>query len=207
MVAGLLGSEYCVIVEGASVKVAFLIYDGMTALDFVGVYDPLTRLKTMGFVSDLRWEICGLSKEVRDNTGLRFIPTKVGGSLQDYDMVPGGFGSRKLIENTEFIEWLRTAKACQWKVSVCTGALLLGAAGFLKGKVATTHPNALAELQRFCASVVNQRIVDGGEVITAGGVTSSIDLGLYLCEKLAGREVRERIRQQMDYHLSSRQEN
>lgn len=182
-------------------KVAFIIYDGMTALDFIGVYDPVTRLQTMGFMPDLHWEVCAHSKEVRDATGLRFTPTQIGEPLQEYDMVivPGGFGSRKLVDDSGFIEWLRTATSCRSKVSVCTGALLLGAAGFLRGKTATTHRNTFNDLQRFCSSVVDQRIVDGDEVITARGVTSSIDLGLYLCEKLAGREVKERIRQQMDY--------
>ena len=182
-------------------RVAFIIYDEMTALDFVGVYDPVTRLKTMGFLPDLQWEICAYSKDVGDGIGLRFIPTKVGESLQHYDIVivPGGFGSRKRVDEPEFIEWLRTARLCKLKVSVCTGALLLGAAGFLKGKSATTHPSTFDDLRRFCSSVVARRIVDEGDVITAGGVTSSIDLGLYLCEKLASREAKEQIRQQMDY--------
>ncbi|HEY9296019.1 MAG TPA: DJ-1/PfpI family protein, partial [Phormidium sp.] len=88
---------------------------------------------------------------------------------------------------------------CKYKVSVCTGSLLLGAAGFLAGKIATTHPNAFTELEKYCASVVDKRIVDEGEVITARGVTSSIDLGLYLCEKFCGYDVKEQIRQRMDY--------
>ena len=182
-------------------KVAFIIYDGMTSLDFIGVYDPVTRLKIMGFIPDLQWDVCALSKEVKDKTDLQFTPTKVGGPLRDYDMVivPGGFGSRKLLNDAKFINWIKTAEHCKLKVSVCTGALLLGAAGFLKGKTATTHPNAFRDLQKYCLSVVNQRVVDEGEVITARGVTSSIDLGLYLCEKLAGREAKEKIRKQMDY--------
>ena len=173
----------------------------MTALDFIGIYDPVTRLKTMGFINDLQWEICAYTKDIKDNTGLRFIPTRVGESLQEYDMVivPGGFGTRKLIDDPEFLDWLRTAKDCKFKVSVCTGSLLLGAAGFLKGKKATTHPEAFHELKKFCSTVLDQRIVDEGEVITARGVTSAIDLGLYLCEKLADREVKEIIRKQMDY--------
>ena len=85
------------------------------------------------------------------------------------------------------------------KASICTGSLLLGAAGFLKGKKATTHPEAFGELRKYCSSVVDERIVDEGDVITAGGVSSSIDLGLYLCEKLAGRAVKEQIRRQIDY--------
>ena len=182
-------------------KVSFIIYDGMTSLDFIGVYDPLTRLRRMGFIPDLQWDVCAYSKEVRDGTGLQITPTRVGESFQDYDMVivPGGFASRKLVDDSGFIEWVKTARPCRFKVSVCTGALLLGAAGFLKGKTATTHPNAFRDLQKYCLSVVDQRVVDEGEVITARGVTSSIDLGLYLCEKLAGREAKEKIRKQMDY--------
>lgn len=182
-------------------RIAFIIYNGLTALDFIGVYDPITRLKTMGFTPDLRWEICSHTKEVSDITGLHFRPTKVDEPLQDYDMaiVPGGFGSRNLVDDIGFIEWLRTAHTCKFKVSVCTGSLLLGAAGFLKGKKATSHPMAQKELKKYCNFVVNQRIVDDGDVITARGVTSSIDLGLYLCEKLADKKAAEKIRQQIDY--------
>lgn len=182
-------------------KIAFIIYQGMTALDFIGVYDPVTRLKSMGFMPDLQWDICAYSQEVSDLNGLGFISDKVGKSLEEYDMtiVPGGVGTRKLIEDIEFIDWIKSAKPCQFKVSVCTGSLLLGAAGFLEGKKATTHPNSFSELQKYCLEVVDDRIVDVGEVITARGVTSSIDLGLYLCEKFAGTEVKVKIRQVMDY--------
>jgi cyclohexyl-isocyanide hydratase len=184
-------------------EIAFIIYNGMTALNFIGIYDPVTRLKTMGFVQDREWEICAHSEEVSDNARLRFTPTRVRESLENYDLVivPGGFilTIRKLIDNAQFIEWLGTAEPCKLEASVCTGALLLGAAGFLRGKIATTHPNHFDDLKKFCSSVVNQRIVDEGNVITARGVTSSIDLGLYLCEKLAGHEIKEKIRRQMDY--------
>ena len=182
-------------------KIEFVIYRGMTALDFIGVYDPLTRLKSMGFMPDLTWDVCAHSSSIRDNAGLVFTPTEVGESLERYDIavVPGGFGSRKLVDDADFIEWLKSAEPCRLKTSVCTGSLLLGAAGFLKGKKATTHPDAFGELAKFCSSVVDQRIVDEGDVITARGVSSSIDLGLYLCEKLAGRDVREQIRRQIDY--------
>lgn len=184
-------------------KVAFIIYDGMTTLDFIGVYDPVTRLKTMGFMPDLEWEICARSGAVRDGSGLRLAPTRIGESLGTYDMVivPGGLESRQLVHDAGFMAWLRTAAPCKFKVSVCTGALLLGAAGFLKGKTATTHRSAFKDLEPLCASVVDQRVVDAEEVITARGVTSAIDLGLYLCEKLAGSDVKERIRQQMDYRV------
>ena len=186
-------------------KVAFVIFNRMTALDFVGVYDPVTRLKAMGLLPQLSWDICAYTKEVTDDKGLAFTPTKVGEPLRSYDLliVPGGFGSRELVDDAPFIEWLRTAAPCELKASVCTGSLLLGAAGFLEGRRATTHPNAFQELARYCARVVeDQRVVDEGDVVTARGVTSAIDLGLHLVERFVGGEGKERIRKQMDYSAS-----
>lgn len=182
-------------------KVAFIIYQEMTTLDFVGVYDPITRLRSMGFMPDLQWDICAYSQQVSDNKGIDLIPNKVGESLQNYHMaiVPGGVNVKKLIDNAEFIAWIKTIETCKFKISVCTGSLLLGAAGFLEGKKATTHPDSFSDLQNYCLEVLDERIVDEGEVITARGVTSSIDLGLYLCEKFAGAEAKEKIRQVMDY--------
>src|SRR5215207_2069778 len=125
----------------------------MTALDFVGVYDPLTRLSTMGFREDFAWDVCALTDEVGDHTGLRFAPTRVGDALDAYDLlvVPGGYGTRELIEDEAFLAWLRTAASCKLKTSVCTGSLLLGAAGFLEGRRATTHASAMDDLKNFCA--------------------------------------------------------
>jgi cyclohexyl-isocyanide hydratase len=98
--------------------------------------------------------------------------------------------------------WFRTAAPVPLKVSVCTGALLLGAAGFLAGKQATTHPRARQELEPFCRAVLTSRIVDEGSVITGAGVTAGVDLGLYLVERLAGPDVATTIRRQMDYPYS-----
>ena len=186
-------------------KIAFIIFDGMTALDFIGAYDPLTRLKTMGFLPDLEWEICALTETVTDHSGLLFTPTRSGGPLQGFDLlvIPGGFGVRELVKETpqagRFIEWLKSAADCPLKTAVCTGSLLLGAAGYLQGKEATSHPNMLQDLAHFGATPLAQRVVDSGQVITAGGVSASLDLGLYLVEKLAGSLVRAKIQRQMDY--------
>jgi cyclohexyl-isocyanide hydratase len=183
------------------VKAAFIIFNRMTALDFVGVYDPVTRLKSMGLMPGLSWDVCAYSTEVADDKGLVFTPTRVGGPLGGYDLliVPGGFGTRELVDDEGFIEWLKTSAPCGLKASVCTGSLLLGAAGFLAGRRATTHPSAFRELERFCREVSDQRVVDEGDVVTARGVTSAIDLGLHLVERFVGKEGRERIRKQMDY--------
>ncbi|PYS91979.1 MAG: thiamine biosynthesis protein ThiJ [Acidobacteria bacterium] len=182
-------------------QIAFVIFDQMTALDFVGVYDPLTRLKTMNFMPELRWDICARTRELTDDRALRFTATKVDEPLTGYDaiVVAGGYGTRALMHDAAFIAWLRTAAPCPLKTSVCTGSLLLGAAGFLAGRRATTHPSAYRDLAPCCASVTYERIVADGDVVTAGGVTAGIDLGLYLVERFAGAEVRALIARQMDY--------
>lgn len=185
-------------------KVAFVLFDNVTALDFVGVYDAVTRLKTMGFIPELEWDICSHTAEVKEVNGLIFTPAKVNQSLTGYDVVvvPGGIGTRDLEEDAAFIHWLKTAADCKCKTSVCTGSLLLGSAGFLKGKLATTHPKAFKDLKKYC-TVIDNRIVEDGDVITARGVSSSIDLGLYICEKFAGKNAKEKIRIQMDYQTTA----
>jgi len=185
-------------------KIAFIIFNQMTTLDFIGIYDPVTRLKSMGFISDLEWDICAYTKTVADDKGLQILPTKVKEPLNTYDIViiPGGFGTRELKNDNQFIEWIKTSKKVNLKVSVCTGSVIFGAAGFLLGKSATTHPTAFEELRPYCLEVKDLRIVDEGDIITARGVTSAIDIGLYLVEKLAGYEVKEKIAKQMDYPYS-----
>lgn len=182
-------------------RIAFVLFEELTTLDFVGVYDPVTRLRTMGFMPQLDWELCAPAAEVRDDKGLRLAATRPGAPLEGYDavIVPGGFGTRALKDDPAFVAWMRTAADVPLKVSVCTGALLLGAAGFLHGRRATTHPAAFALLRPYCAEVVDARVVDEGDVVTARGVTSAIDLGLHLCTRLAGAEAVQRIRAQMDY--------
>ena len=180
---------------------AFVVFDQLTALDFVGFYDPLSRLKSMDFIPDFQWQICSFCDDVSDPQALRITPDSIGQSLNDFDLlvVSGGYGSRSLQHCDQFIDWLKTAASVPLKASVCSGSLLLGAAGFLEGKRATTHPHAFGELERYCAEVVDERIVDDGGVVTARGVTSAIDLGLYLVERLAGVDVRSEIARQMDY--------
>ena len=182
-------------------KTAFILFDRMTALDFVGVYDPLTRLRSMQVMPAFDWTLCAFTNDLADDRGLRFSPDAVAEPLDGYDriVVPGGFGTRPLQHDAAFLDWLRTAEPVPLKASVCTGALLLGAAGFLHGKRATTHPNNFDELKPYCAEVVDERVVDEGALVTARGVTSAIDLGLHLVERLAGAAARARIAKQMDY--------
>ena len=184
-------------------KIAFIVFEGLTTMDFLGVYDPVTRLKTMGFCDDIDWDICSLTPKVTDTTGkLTIEATRIKPDLGEYDMfvVPGGMGGRVVQEDPEFIAWLQTGRNATYKMAVCNGSIIMGHAGYLQGKKATTNKNVFDMLPPLGAEVVKQRVVEDGDVITAGGVSSSIDLGLYLVGKIAGQEVMEKIKNQMEYN-------
>jgi transcriptional regulator GlxA family with amidase domain len=102
------------------------------------------------------------------------------------------------MKDKAFLSWLATAGPVPLKCSVCTGSLLLGAAGFLKDKKATTHFGEYETLQQFGCTVVREKIVDDGDVISAGSVTSSLQLGFYLARKWCGAEAEQSIRKWLD---------
>src|SRR5687768_16994153 len=187
-------------------KIAYIIFDGITWLDFIGVYDAVSRLKSMGFMKDLSWDICSYTETASDNFGLKIIPDLIKQQLDTYDaiIVPGGHGTRNLVKDTDFLNWIGTAKDVEYKMSVCTGSLILGAAGFLKSKRATTNFLEYETLRPYCAVVLTDRLVIDGNVITAGAVSSSLDLGLYLCEIWGGPVARAEIQKRMDYHPHSK---
>ncbi len=182
-------------------KIALILFNGVTFLDFVGFYDVIYRLNLFDATKGTTWDICGLSEEVTDELGMKVKVNVIKPDLADYDLVfiPGGMGTRKLKENEVFIDWIRTAESVEYKVSVCTGSLIWGAAGFLKDKKATTHPNAYNLLEPYCSEVIQTRIVKDGKIITAGGVATSIDLGLFMIDMFAGAEAKNIVKKQLDY--------
>lgn len=182
-------------------KIGFILFNGLTFLDFIGFYDVIHRLNMFEETKGTTWDICGLSEEVSDDLGLSIKVNRIKPDLSEYDLifVPGGMGTRKLRYDEEFISWLRQAGNVKHIVSVCTGSLLLGAAGFLKDKRATTHPNAYELLEPYCKEIIKTRIVKDGNLITAGGVSTSIDLALYIVELFVNRESVEIIKKQIDY--------
>jgi Transcriptional regulator containing an amidase domain and an AraC-type DNA-binding HTH domain len=182
-------------------KMGLILFHGVTFLDFVGFYDVIYRLNQFEKTKGTTWDICGVTEEVTDELGMRVKVNKIKPDLADYDLIfiPGGMGTRKLKDDIDFINWIKTADNVPLKISVCTGALILGAAGYLKGKQATTHPRALELLEPYCYQVLRSRIVKDGNVITAGGVATSIDLGLYMIKMLAGSEAMALVKDQLDY--------
>lgn len=182
-------------------KIAFVLFDRVTYLDFFGFYDVITRVKTLGFDEDMKWNICALKDEISDDKNLIIKPDTVSQSLDGYDMVfiPGGLGTRVLQYDDIFLSWIKSSKTAKYKVSVCTGSLLFGAAGFLKEKRATTHPNAYDLLKPYCKEVVPKKVVEDGDFISGGGVSSSIELALHVSEKIYGLHVKEEIAKSIDY--------
>lgn len=185
-------------------KIGYIVFEGITWLDFIGVYDPISRLKSLNYIPDLSWDICSYTDEVSDNFGLKIQPTKICETLENYDaiIIPGGFGTRSLQFNNEFIEWIKTSKDVKHKISICTGSLILGAAGFLKNRKATTNYQEYETLKPYCKEVIKDRIVEDNDIISSGAVSASIDLGLYLCNKWAGEGAKNKIKKQMDYNCN-----
>ncbi len=187
-------------------RIAFFVFPRLTLLDLVGAYDALRRVATMSIDPEVTHRIIGTEPEIVDETGLAVKPDSVYEELAGFDLlyVPGGLGTRALVNDRRCIDYLGSWGSERPLASVCTGALLLGRAGYLTGKRAATHHRAYDLLRPYCREVVtDQRVVDEGQVVTAGGVSSSLDLGLYLVEKFWGVAARERIAAEMEYRAYS----
>jgi transcriptional regulator GlxA family with amidase domain len=182
--------------------VAIPIFDGLTALDAVGPYDVLSRVPG----AEVAFAALEPGPKRTENGMLALVADRALDELTEPEVVvvPGGFGTRALVNDPRAIAYLKSWGDRRPIASVCTGALLLGRAGFLAGRRATTHHGAYEELRPYCREVVtDRRVVDEGAVITAGGVASSLDLGLYLVEKFWGAAAREKIAAQMAYRAYS----
>jgi transcriptional regulator GlxA family with amidase domain len=182
-------------------KMAYILFDKMTTLDFVGFYEAVSWLSILKAKEGVTWGLCSNKEEITDDRGMTIKIKHVNPDLSDYDLIfiPGGMPTRELQYDTEFVSWIQSARDVQYKVSVCTGALLLGAAGFLHGKMATTNPSAYELLTPYCSQVIKARIVRDGDTFTGGGVSASIDLGLYLVESLTNADMTKKVQKLMDY--------
>jgi transcriptional regulator GlxA family with amidase domain len=182
-------------------RAVFVVFPGLTALDFVGLYDPLSRIRPLGIDRHFELRITGTVAEIADGRGLVLKPDSVYLDLSPFDLLllPGGLATRTLMHDKHFIGYLRTWGWDRPVASVCTGALLLASAGLLRGAPATTNQSAFDLLRGYDVDVVTRRVVDIGRVITAGGVSAALDLGLYLVERYYGVEARRQVAQQMEY--------
>lgn len=178
--------------------IAIPIFDRLTALDAVGPYEVLSRLPgaTVTFVA------AEPGPKRTENGMLALTADRALSDLRrpDVIVVPGGLGTRALMHDEPTLAWLREAHAhSQWTTSVCTGALLLAAAGLLTGLEATTHWLAFDLLAAQGAIPVSRRVVEQGKVITASGVSAGIDMALTLAAHIAGPEYAQAIQLGIEY--------
>jgi transcriptional regulator GlxA family with amidase domain len=180
-------------------QIAFALYPGFTALDFIGPYQVLSN------VPDAEIVLCAAEAgTISDDNGLLHLDVRT--SITDVPspdivLVPGGPGSRTTAATeSPLVEWLRDVhETTTWTTSVCTGALLLGAAGILDGRPATTHWLAYDELAAYGARPTEQRVVIDGKVATAAGVSAGIDLALTLVGRQWGEEIAQAIQLGIEY--------
>lgn len=179
-------------------RIAIPLFDGFTALDAVGPYEVLSRLPGAEVVF-LAERVGGLQT---DTGMLQLMARATFEDLRDPEVVvvPGGPGTRRLLDRGALLDWLRNAhESTSWTASVCTGSLLLAAAGLLDGRPATGHWLEHETLRKLGARPVSQRVVQDGKLITAAGVSAGIDMGLHLAAQIAGERVAQAIQLAIEY--------
>ena len=165
-------------------QIGSLLFDGLDQIDLTGPFEVLSRIPNATYRVYAR-----TTDPVRDVKGLRLTPDATLAAAPKLDVlhVPGGFGQEALMENEEILAWItQQAAGARSVFSVCTGALLLGAAGLLRGRRATTHWASFHLLPLLGAIPVNERVVVDGTWIFAAGVTAGIDGALRLAAELRG---------------------
>ena len=179
--------------------IAIGLYQGFTALDAIGPYEILTYLPCVEVV--ICAENTGLVDDHNDMVHLRVDATFADVPRPDVLLVPGGpIAGQYAADGHPIVDWIRQAHPhTAWTTSVCTGALLLGAAGLLNGVPATTHWSAYDALASYGAQPTEQRVVTSGRIVTGAGVSAGIDLALTLAADIAGPEVAQTIQLAIEY--------
>ena len=178
-------------------QIGSLLFEGLDQIDLTGPFEVLSR------IPNSTYRIYGKTADpVRDVRGLRLTADAALADAPPLDVlhVPGGFGQESLMEDAQVLDWIRQQAAGACSIfSVCTGALLCGAAGLLKGRRATTHWASFHLLPFFGAIPVNERVVVDGSYIFAAGVTAGIDGALRLAAELRGDAAAQTIQLYMEY--------
>jgi len=177
--------------------IGMLIFPRLTQLDMTGPYEVLARLPN----SKVHL-VAHTLDPVRTDRGMQIIPTVTMADCPPLDivMVPGGPGQQDLMEDHVVITFLKKqAASAQYVTSVCTGSLVLGAAGLLKGRRATCHWAAIDNLGLLGATPVHERVVVDGNIVTGAGVAAGIDFALTLAALLEGESVAREIQLQIEY--------
>ncbi|MCD5974315.1 DJ-1/PfpI family protein [Pseudomonas quasicaspiana] len=180
-----------------TLHIGLLVFPKVQQLDLTGPYDVFAS--TPGVTVHLIWKDL---EALHSSTGLQLQPTQTFADCPPLDVlcIPGGQGIDPLLEDEQTLAFIRKqARTVKYLTSVCTGALVLGAAGLLKGKRATTHWASHELLESFGAIAVHERVVRDGNLMTGGGVTAGIDFALTLVGELFGEVQAQTVQLQLEY--------
>jgi transcriptional regulator GlxA family with amidase domain len=179
-------------------QIAYLLYERFTALDITGPHEVLNSVP--GNEAIFVAEQAGPIRNESDTLSLVADASLDEVASPDIVVVPGGLGNRILLEHEPLHEWIRGVhETSAWTTSVCTGSLLLAAAGLLDGAPATTHWLARDLLAELGAKPVPDRVVEHGKIITAAGVSSGIDMALHLVKTINGEEIAQAVQLAIEY--------
>jgi len=192
--------------KGSKMKrIGIYIFPNVEELDFIGVFEVLAKTRTMKdkgklpIEKEIQIDLIASEESITCANGLLVKPNKVVDNFEEYDLliIPGGKGVAKLINDVNLLKRIRDFAKNHTICSVCTGAFVLEKAGILKGKRVTTHHEYRERLRQSC-EVVNSRVFVDGDIISAGGISCSLDLGFKILEIIYGRKIAEMVADRLE---------
>jgi len=184
-------------------NVGFIVFESLEELDLVGPYEVLSCVNEFRKNAVNAFTVAHFSEPVRCANGLRILPDYTFETCPPIDImvIPGGNGRRKAMHDEELLDFVRTrSREAKFVTSVCTGSFILAKAGLLDGKRATTWHGALKELKRFEKILVcKERVIHDGNIVTAAGVSSGIDMALYLVNLIFGKDIADKVAEYIEY--------
>lgn len=184
------------------ITIGILIFSQVEELDFVGPFEVLNYVNKIQPNSTKVLLVAETAEVICAFNGMKVIPDTTLGDCPDLDIlvVPGGQGRFAAMQNIPIKEFIQKQMiAATYVTSVCTGAFLLAEAGLLAGKKATTYHTAFSELESYSVQVISSKVVQDGKIITAGGVSSGLELGFYLLKQLFGANLSQEVARKIEY--------
>lgn len=185
------------------INIGILVFEKVEELDFIGPFEVLSYINKIMPKATNVWLVSEKEKMIQGYNGLRFLTDYTIDNCPKLDVliVPGGQGRKMITENIKFLSFIKKRyDELKYLSSVCTGSLILGATGLLKNISATTYHTAFEELSEMGVIVKNSKVVQDGKIITGAGVSSGIDVGLYLLSKLFDEATAQQVSDKIEYN-------
>lgn len=184
------------------INIGILVFENIEELDFVGPFEVLSYVNKIKPNSTNVWLISSGSQTIRGYNGLRFSTDYTIDNCPCLDVlvIPGGQGRKSAMKNIKILNFIKSRyNELKYLSSVCTGSLIIGSTGLLKDKLATTYHTAFDELSQMQVIVQNSKVVQDGKIITGAGVSSGIDVGLYLLNNLFDETIAQQVANRIEY--------